>query len=378
MKPLVHPVRYELLKTCPQTGARRGRLYTPHGTIETPAYMPVGTQATVKAMSPMELERIGASMILANTYHLWQRPGAELVAQAGGLHRFMSWPHPILTDSGGFQVFSLAKLRKITDTGVAFQSHLDGRHLFLSPEESMRIQEQLGADIAMIFDECTGYPCDEGIAVDAMRRTHQWAERCQKAHSRDDQALFGIVQGAFFENLRRESAQTLSGMDFAGYGIGGLSVGEPKPVLYEMLEIVTPELPINKPRYLMGVGSPDCLIEGVLQGVDLFDCVLATRIARNGTALTHRGRLIIRNRIHATDFTPLDPDCDCETCRNYSRAYIRHLFKAKEILGARLLSLHNLRFLFKMMEEIRTAIETDTLVEWRRNFYQRYDLSRNF
>lgn len=369
---------FELIKTCRQSGARRGRLHTPHGVIETPVYMPVGTQASVKAMSPQELEEIGTSIVLANTYHLHLRPGEKLVAEMGGLHRFMSWPHPILTDSGGFQVFSLASLRKITEAGAAFQSHIDGSRRFLSPETVMAIEETLGADIIMAFDECSPYPCDEATAEEAMHRTHRWAERCLKAHTRQDQALFGIVQGAFYRGLRQESARVLSDMDFPGYGIGGLSVGEPKPIMYDMLEAVTPLLPQRKPRYLMGVGTPDCLIEGVLRGVDMFDCVLATRVARNGTVLTHKGRLVVRNATYAHDDGPLDPDCDCYACRNFSRAYIRHLFKAQEILGARLASLHNLRFLIQMMEDVRQAIDEDRLLDWRREFYERYDMSRNF
>ena len=290
----------------------------------------------------------------------------------------MDWHHPILTDSGGFQVFSLAGLRKVTEEGAAFRSHLDGSARFISPEVSMGIQEALGSDIAMAFDVCSPYPCDHRTATEAMHRTHRWAARCKKAHTREDQALFGIVQGAFYEDLRIESAKTLADMDFPGYGIGGLSVGEPKPVMYDMLEKIEPYMPKEKPRYLMGVGTPDCLIEGVLRGVDMFDCVLATRIARNGTVFTRNGRLVIRNQTSAEEFFPIEEDCDCYACRHNSRAYIRHLLKAGEITGARLCSIHNLRFLLRMMEEIRQAILEDRFLDYRRDFYARYDMTRNF
>ena len=373
-----NPVTFELIKTCKQSGARLGVVHTPHGDIPTPIYMPVGTQATVKAMTPREMEEIGAKIMLSNTYHLHLRPGEEIVREAGGLHRFMDWHHPILTDSGVFQVFSLAGLRKITEEGAAFRSHLDGSRRFISPEVSMDIQQALGADIAMAFDVCSPYPCDHQTAKEAMHRTHRWAERCKKHHTREDQALFGIVQGAFYEDLRIESAKTLADMDFPGYGIGGLSVGEPKPVMYDMLEKIEPYMPKNKPRYLMGVGTPDCFLEGVLRGVDMFDCVLATRIARNGTVFTRNGRLVIRNATYAHDFSPLEEDCDCYACRHFSRAYIRHLMKAEEITGARLASIHNLRFLIRMMEEIRQAIMEDRFLDYRREFYARYDMSRNF
>ncbi len=373
-----NPVQFELIKTCKQSGARLGVLHTPHGDIPTPIYMPVGTQATVKAMTPREMEELGAKIILSNTYHLHLRPGEDIVREAGGLHSFMDWRHPILTDSGGFQVFSLSGLRKITEEGAAFRSHLDGSKHFISPEKSMEIQQALGADIAMAFDVCSPYPCDHKTAEEAMHRTHRWAERCKKYHTREDQALFGIVQGAFYEDLRIESAKTLADMDFPGYGIGGLSVGEPKPVMYEMLEKIEPYMPKNKPRYLMGVGTPDCFLEGVLRGVDMFDCVLATRIARNGTVFTRNGRLVIRNATYARDFEPLEEGCDCYACQHFSRAYIRHLIKAEEITGARLASIHNLRFLIRMMEEIRQAIMEDRFLDYRREFYEKYDMSRNF
>ena len=373
-----NPIQFELIKTCKQSGARLGVLHTPHGDIQTPVYMPVGTIATVKAVMPKDLEEIGAQIILSNTYHLHLRPGEDLVKEAGGLHRFMNWKKPVLTDSGGFQVFSLSGIRKIKEEGVTFQSHIDGSRRFISPEVSMQIQQDLGADIAMAFDVCSPYPCDYDTAKVNMDRTHRWAKRCQAAHTRADQALFGIVQGAFYKDLRVESAKVLTDMDFVGYGIGGLSVGEPKPIMYDMLEEIMPHMPVHKPRYLMGVGSPDCLVEGVLRGVDMFDCVLATRVARNGTILTSRGRLVVRNADCARDFSPLEEGCDCYTCRNFSRAYIRHLFKAQEILGAQLASIHNLRFLTRLMEQVREAIKEDRLLDFKKEFFANYDTSKNF
>lgn len=372
------PFSYELIHTCAQSGARLGVLHTPHGDIQTPIYMPVGTAAVVKAMTSREMEEIGTQILLSNTYHLHLRPGEDLVAEAGGLHRFMDWHKPILTDSGGFQVFSLAGIRTIAEEGVTFQSHLDGSRQFIGPETSMDIQQKLGADIAMAFDVCSPYPCDHETAKANMERTHRWARRCKDYHTREDQALFGIVQGAFYKDLRIESAKTLSDMDFIGYGIGGLSVGEPKPIMYEMLEEMMPYMPAHKPRYLMGVGTPDCLIEGVLRGIDMFDCVLATRIARNGTALTSAGRLVVRNAQYARDFGPIDPECDCYACTHFSRAYVRHLIKAGEITGGRLLSIHNLRFLIRLMERVREAIAEDRFLDFRKEFYAKYDMSRNF
>lgn len=372
------PFSYELIHTCAQSGARLGVLHTPHGDIQTPIYMPVGTAAVVKAMTSREMEEIGTQILLSNTYHLHLRPGEDLVAEAGGLHRFMDWHKPILTDSGGFQVFSLAGIRTIAEEGVTFQSHLDGSRQFIGPETSMDIQQKLGADIAMAFDVCSPYPCDYDTAKANMERTHRWAQRCKEHHTREDQALFGIVQGAFYKDLRIESAKTLSDMDFIGYGIGGLSVGEPKPIMYEMLEEMMPYMPAHKPRYLMGVGTPDCLIEGVLRGIDMFDCVLATRIARNGTALTSAGRLVVRNARYARDFGPIDPECDCYACTHFSRAYVRHLIKAGEITGGRLLSIHNLRFLIRLMERVRQAIAEDRFLDFRKEFYAKYDMSRNF
>ena len=369
---------FELLKTCKQSGARLGMLHTPHGDIPTPIYMPVGTQASVKAMTSREMHEIGTEILLANTYHLHLRPGESVIKKAGGLHRFMDWDKPILTDSGGFQVFSLAELNKISEEGVCFRSHLDGTALTMTPESAMQIQEDLGADIIMAFDVCSPYLCDHETAQANLHRTHRWAKRCKDAHTREDQALFGIVQGAFHKDLRQESAQTLSDMDFIGYGIGGLSVGEPKDMMYDMLDVTTPLLPRDKPRYLMGVGTADCLLEGVLRGVDMFDCVLATRVARNGTVLTRQGRMVIRNAEYAEDLRPIDDTCDCYACRHHSRAYIRHLIKVGEITGARLCSIHNLRYLLRLMEEIREAIKEDRLLDYKKEFYEKYDMNGAF
>ncbi len=366
-------VRYELIKVCKQSGARLGWLHTPHGTFETPMFMPVGTQATVKTMSPEELKEIGSGVILANTYHLYLRPGHDVVREAGGLHRFMNWNRGILTDSGGFQVFSLSPLRKITEEGVSFRSHISGEPLFLSPEKSIEVQNALGADIIMAFDECPPYPAEREYVQASLERTTRWAERCLKAHRRpQDQALFGIVQGGMYKDLREQSAKQLVAMDFPGYAVGGLSVGEPKELMYEILSHTTPLLPADKPRYLMGVGSPDALIEGVIRGIDMFDCVLPTRIARNGTTMTSQGRLVVRNARYARDFSPLDPECDCYTCRHYTRAYIRHLIKADEIFGLRLTTYHNLYFLTRLMERIREAIRKDRLLDFRDQFFARY------
>ncbi len=368
------PIRYELIKKDAKTGARRGRIYTPHGVIETPVFMPVGTQATVKTMTPDELkEMVKAKIILSNTYHLYLRPGDELVAEAGGLHKFMNWDGAILTDSGGFQVFSLADLRNISEEGVKFKSHLDGSAHFISPEKSMSIQNNLGSDIMMAFDECCPYPASYEYTKASMERTTRWAKRCLEAHKNPDrQGLFGIVQGGMYKDLREESAKQLVELNFPGYAVGGLSVGEPAELMYEVLEHTTPFLPEDKPRYLMGVGTPDYLIEAVLRGIDMCDCVLPTRIARNGTAMTSHGKVVVRNATYEKDWSPLDSECDCYTCQNFTRAYIRHLIKAGEILGARLLSIHNLRFLVRLMENVRTAIEQDRLTEFREEFYKNY------
>jgi len=367
---------FELIKECKHTKARLGKLHTPHGVIDTPTFMPVGTQATVKAMSPAELNDIGAQIILSNTYHLFIRPGHKLIEKAGGLHSFMNWNKPILTDSGGFQVFSLNELRKISEEGVEFKSYLDGTKHFFTPERVMEIQESLGADIIMAFDECTPYPCDKEYANKSMERTFRWLNRCYEAHnSNKNQALFGIIQGGTFKDLRIESAKRTTSIDLPGYAIGGLSVGEPKEIMNEIIEYIIPYLPNNKPRYLMGVGSPDYLVEGAIRGIDMFDCVLPTRIARNGTVMTSNGKLVVRNAIYAEDFRPIDENCDCYACRNFSRAYIRHLIKAGEILGARLTTIHNLRFLQNLMKNIRKSIENDELLNFKSDFFNklRYD-----
>ncbi|NMA02413.1 MAG: tRNA guanosine(34) transglycosylase Tgt [Clostridia bacterium] len=364
--------KFELIKECKDTKARVGKLHTPHGIIETPIFMPVGTQATVKSLSPEELEDLGAQIILSNTYHLYLRPGHDLVQEAGGLHKFMNWDKPILTDSGGFQVFSLGDFRTIKEEGVEFRSHLDGsKHLF-TPEKVIEIENALGADIIMAFDECAPYPCSFEYAKDSLERTTRWAERCKKAHQREDQALFGIIQGGMYRELREQSAREIISLDFPGYGIGGLSVGEPKELMYEMLDYTVPLIPKDKPRYLMGVGAPDNVVEGIMRGVDMFDCVLPTRIARNGTVMSKRGKIVIRNAKYARDFRPLDSECSCYTCRNYSRAYIRHLLKADEILGLRLTSIHNLHFLLTLVKEIREAILEDRFLEFKEEFYEHY------
>lgn len=362
-------VKYNLIKKDERTGARAGILETPHGAINTPVFMPVGTQATVKTISPEELKTLGAEIILGNTYHLYLRPGHDLIAEAGGLHNFMHWDRPILTDSGGFQVFSLNDLRKISDEGVEFRSHIDGsKHLF-TPEKVMEIEMALGSDIAMAFDECAPYPCPVEDVLKAVERTTQWAARCKEAHNRPDQSLFGIIQGGTIRELRERSAREITALDFPGYGIGGLSVGEPKPLMYEMLDYTVPLIPEDKPRYLMGVGSPDCLVEGVARGVDMFDCVLATRIARNGTVFLPEGKLVIRNAEYARDFSPLQKDCGCYACQNYSRAYIRHLIKCNEVLGIRLTTIHNLHFLVDLMKKIRVAILEDAFEDFRKEFF---------
>ncbi|HEY8342661.1 MAG TPA: tRNA guanosine(34) transglycosylase Tgt [Calditerricola sp.] len=371
-------IRFELVHVCRQSGARLGRLHTPHGVIDTPVFMPVGTLATVKAMTPEELKALGAQIVLSNTYHLYLRPGPDIVREAGGLHRFMNWDRAILTDSGGFQVFSLSALRKIEEEGVTFRSHLSGEKLFMSPEKAIEIQNALGADIIMAFDECTPYPAEYDYVKQSVARTTRWARRCVAAHRRpEDQALFGIVQGGVYRDLRAQSARELVELDLPGYAVGGLSVGEPKAVMYEVLEHTVPLLPADKPRYLMGVGSPDALIEGAIRGIDMFDCVLPTRVARNGTVMTTEGRLVIKSARYARDFGPLDPNCTCFVCRNYTRAYIRHLIKADEILGIRLTTYHNLAFLLNLMAEIRQAIREDRLLDFRDAFYARYRMEED-
>ena len=366
-------ITYELLHIDKNSGARRGVVHTPHGDIQTPIFMPVGTLATVKAMSPEELRNdVKAQIILSNTYHLYLRPGHDIVKEAGGLHKFMNWDRPILTDSGGFQVFSLSGLRKITEEGVIFNSHLDGSKHIFTPEKVMEIEEALGADIIMAFDECCPYPSDYKYTKNSMERTTRWAARCKEAHTTESQGLFGIIQGGFYKDLREQSAKDLISLDFPGYAIGGISVGEPKEEFIDILRYTTPLMPENKPRYLMGVGTPDYLIEASLAGIDMCDCVLPTRLARHGTAMTSKGKLVIRNQNFARDWNKLDDECDCYTCKNYTRAYLRHLIKTNEILGMRLLSLHNLRFLTKLMERVRIEIEYDNLLAFREEFYKKY------
>ncbi|MGM9946268.1 MAG: tRNA guanosine(34) transglycosylase Tgt [Lysinibacillus sp.] len=371
------PIRYELIKTCAQTGARLGIVHTPHGSFETPTFMPVGTQATVKSMSPEELKEMNAGIILSNTYHLWLRPGNDIVKEAGGLHKFMNWDRPILTDSGGFQVFSLSDFRKIEEEGVHFRNHLNGDKLFLSPEKAMEIQNDLGSDIMMAFDECPPYPATYEYMLASVDRTTRWAKRCKEAHQRpDEQGLFGIIQGGEYEDLRKRSAEALIELDLPGYAIGGLSVGEPKDVMNKVLDFTAPLMPADKPRYLMGVGSPDSLIDGSIRGIDMFDCVLPTRIARNGTLMTSEGRMVIKNAKYARDFRPIDENCDCYTCKNYTRAYVRHLLRTEETFGLRLTSYHNLRFLIKLMEDVRQAIREDRLGDFKEEFFEKYGYNK--
>jgi queuine tRNA-ribosyltransferase len=365
------PFSFDLLAEDPHSHARAGLIHTPHGDIPTPAFAPVGTQATVKTLTPVDLRELEARLILANTYHLYLRPGPDLIADFGGLHHFMQWDGPILTDSGGFQVFSLSGLRKIDDDGVTFRSHLDGSTHRFTPEAVMAIEEKLGADIIMAFDECPP-PDNYAYNVKAMERTHRWAERCKAAHQRLDQALYGIVQGGIFADLRAASAEFLTGLDLPGYGIGGLSVGETKSQMHAMLDIMHATLPRHKPRYLMGVGSPEDLFEGVARGIDHFDCVLPTRVARNGAVFTHRGRFNLRNARFATDKNPIEPGCQCYTCRTFSLAYLRHLVVAKEILALRLATIHNLHFLLEIMRRIRQAIFDGNFTAYKEEFLTTY------
>ena len=364
---------FEVIKTDPETGARAGILHTPHGDIETPVYMPVGTQATVKGLLPRDVKAAGSQIILSNTYHLYMRPGDDIVKAAGGLHKFMNWDGPILTDSGWFQVFSLADLNKITDDGVWFSSNVDGSKHFFTPEKAMEVEENLGADIIMAFDQCSEYGYTHEQAQRAMERTGKWLERCAAYHKNPAQALFPIVQGNMYEDLRAESVARCLPYAKHGIAIGGLSVGEPKEIMYSMLDFLQPRLPTDVPRYLMGVGSPDCLIEGTMRGIDMFDCVLATRVARNGTALTSHGKVVVRNGRYKADFSPLDEECDCYCCKNYTKAYLRHLINTGEILGATLLSLHNITFLHKLMRGLRNAILGGYLKEFAADFYRKYE-----
>ena len=360
------PVTFEITHICKQSGARTGILHTPHGDVETPMFMPVGTQATVKFVSPEELKDLGSGVVLANTYHLWLRPGEDIVDQAGGVQKFMNYKGPMLTDSGGFQVFSLADQRKITEEGVTFKNSLNGDTLFLSPEKSIQIQNKIGADIIMSFDECIPYPATREYVEKSTERTLRWALRCKQAHSRpEEQALFGIVQGGDYEDLRKYCAEKLIEMDFPGYAIGGTSVGEDKETMYRMVKWASDALPFDKPRYLMGVGAVNDLLEAVSRNVDMCDCVLPTRIARHGTLMTSEGRISIRKAIYKNDFTPLDPECDCYTCRNYTKAYLNHLQRTNEGFGTRLMSIHNLRFLVKLMEDARKAIKEDRFNDFK-------------
>ncbi len=365
-------IKFEVIKGSKKTKARLGKLYTSHGIIDTPVFMPVGTQATVKSMTPRELERLGIQIILSNSYHLYLRPGYNLISQVGGLHKFMGWKGAILTDSGGFQIFSLGKLNKISDEGVFFNSHIDGSKHFINPEKAMEIQMALGSDIAMAFDECISYPAGKYQVEIAAQRTIQWAKRCKEVHHSSSQSLFGIVQGGTFRDLRIENANKLVELDFPGYAIGGLSVGEPKSLMYEILDCTVPCLPNNKPRYLMGVGAPQSILEGIIRGVDMFDCVLPTRNARNGSLFTSFGKLSISNTKYKDDFTPIDNKCQCYTCQNFTRAYLRHLYMSKEILASILGTIHNLYFMSSLIKNIRLALLEDRLLEFKEEFLSNF------
>ena len=369
---------FTIIKEDSKSSARIGKIITSHGEVNTPTFIPVGTQGTIKSLTPEDLESLGAEIILCNTYHLYLRPGHALIEKLGGLHSFINWNHPLLTDSGGFQLYSISSLRKIKEEGVYFQSHLDGSHHMISPEIAIEIQEALGADIIMCLDECTPYPVSYEYTRESLSLTTRWAERCKKAHKRNDQALFGIIQGGMFLDLRRESAQAIVSLDFPGYAIGGLSVGETKETMHEIIDHTLPHIPANKPRYLMGIGTPQDILECVSKGVDMFDCVMPTRHARNGMLFTSFGSLIIKNAQYADDPRPIDPECKCYTCKNYSRAYLRHLYMAKEILSARLNTIHNLHYYLNFMKEIREAIQNDQLADFRDEFYQKQQISKEF
>ena len=368
----------EIKHVDPNSGARYGILHTWHGDVEVPMFMPVGTNATVKTLSPEQVSACGSGVILANTYHLHLRPGEEIVKKAGGLHEFMNYPGPILTDSGGFQVFSLASRRKITEEGVTFQNEVNGNREFFSPEEAIRIEEALGADIIMSFDECIPYPASKDYVARSTERTLRWAKRGLEAHKREDQALFGIVQGGEFQDLRYHAAQELAKMDFPGYSIGGTSIGEPKDVCFRMIQDAVRFLPSDKPRYLMGVGSIDYILEGIGNGIDMFDCVLPTRLARHGALMTSQGRVNIQRAQYKEDFTPLDPECDCYTCKHYTKAYLHHLYKAGEDFGKTLNSIHNIRFLIRLVEGARKAIQEDRFNEYKEAVYAAYGDKRGF
>ncbi len=361
---------FKLIKT--SNNARAGELYTPHGTVTTPVFMPVGSQATVKTLTPAEIKDTGFDMVLANTYHLYLRPGIEVIEEMGGLHRFMAWDGAMLTDSGGYQVFSLAPLCKISDEGVTFRSHIDGSEHFLTPELAIQYQESLGADVIMVLDECTAYGDSRKKVSQAMDRTHRWAERCLKAQKGKTQALYAIVQGGMFPELRKQSAECLTALDFPGYAIGGLSVGEPKETTFAMVEETAALLPVEKPRYLMGVGSPEDIVEAVARGIDIFDCALPARVARNGALFTSKGRVNIRRAAYRKMDAPIDPDCDCYACRNFTAAYLSHLFRADELLGLRLATVHNLRFIANLVRKIRNSILADTFEDFRRDFLAAY------
>ncbi|MEZ4598845.1 MAG: tRNA guanosine(34) transglycosylase Tgt [Syntrophotaleaceae bacterium] len=362
---------FHLLNTDRHSAARRGRLSTPHGVIETPIFMPVGTHGALKAMTPAQVEETGAQIILSNTYHLHLSPGEGLVEKAGGLHRFMHWPHPILTDSGGFQVFSLPK-KRITEQGVFFRHEISGEEIFLGPAEAMAIQNTLGADIIMAFDECIPFPATHEYAAKSIRKTLRWAEECLKHHRRSDQALFGIVQGGIYEDLRQECGRALGSLDFPGYAIGGVSVGEGLDLLKKVVEYTAPILPADKPRYLMGVGLPEDILESVERGMDMFDCVIPTRYARSATLFTRRGKIRLTNRRYRRDFFPVDPSCDCYCCKNFTRAYLHHLFRSNEILSATLAAIHNVRFYLNMMSDARQAIERNDFKAFKAAFLQEY------
>jgi len=362
---------FTVIKEDKNSSARMGKIITPHGEINTPAFMPVGTQGTVKSLTPEDLEVLGAEIILANTYHLYLRPGHELITRLGGLHSFMHWNHPLLTDSGGFQIYSIGALRKIKEEGVHFRSHLDGSFHLFTPEKAIEVQEALGADIIMCLDECTPYPATYDYTEQSLNLTTRWAQRCKKAHRKKDQALFGIIQGGMYPQLRKLSAQQIVSFDFDGYAIGGLGVGETKEMMHEIIAVTVPLIPANKPRYLMGVGTPQDLLECTRKGVDLFDCVMPTRHARTGMLFTSFGSLVIKNAEYTDDPRPIDPECGCYTCKYYSRAYLRHLFMAKEILSARLNTIHNLYYYLNLMKKIREAIQKDSLEDYCYEFYEK-------